>query len=803
MEEKTLKSNYMETGKAEAARQFHPGKLLRWSQDGASVEVESEIGTRLRISVLDEALLRFRFAPEGRFPEDFSYAVDPNWVSPAPEPRCREEGDGIRIETAALVVKVGTQDLRIRICDREGMVLSEDERGFHWEPHRTYGGEIVYNSRLAQDGECFYGLGDKSCALDMRGRRLQLWGSDTYGYNEHSDPLYKNIPFFLGVHHDRCYGMLFDNSFRSFFDFGHERSQVMSFFAHGGEMDYYFFGGDSPLEVIASYARLTGRPELPPLWALGYHQCKWTYDSERVVRTLAKRLREERMPCEAIYLDIEYMDGFRCFTWDRRRFPDPPALLRDLRQAGFRVVAIIDPGIRIDPGYSVWRDGFERDVYCRRGDGPLFKGSVWPGPCHFPDFTRPAVRDWWAGQFQELLQESGVAGIWNDMNEPAVFEEGTFPRDVRHDYDGHPCSHRRGHNVYGSQMVRASLEGIRRFLPDRRPFNITRSGYAGFQRYACTWTGDNVASWAHLRLANIQCQRLACSGVSFCGSDAGGFLDRPDGELFVRWMQLAAFHPFFRNHSSGDHGDQEPWSFGEPYTSLAREAIELRCRLLPYFYTAFRDHVETGRPVLRSLVCVDHADSKTHGRMDEFMVGDALLVCPVTAPGQAGSGVYLPRGGWYDFWTGDLMEGGTEVWVDTPLARIPLFVREGTVLPLWPVRQHTDEAPVSTATLRLYPGREMRESVLYEDAGEGMGYREGDWILRRFRLETAGAGMRLAQAWRGPYRSPLQRFLVERAGASTRPRCEADGRAAKVKGDPEEGFCVELEPGFREAVWRE
>ncbi|MCL4139290.1 UNVERIFIED_CONTAM: hypothetical protein GTU68_045806, partial [Idotea baltica] len=422
--------------------------------------------------------------------------------------------------------------------------------------------------------------------MNMRGLRFENWGSDMYGFEKTTDPLYKNIPFFYGLKNDGAYGILFDNTFRTRFDFGYERSDVCSFWSKGGEMNYYFIYGPELTQVAENYAQLTGVPDLPPLWALGYHQSKWSYFPEKNVQELAKNFREKEIPCDVIHLDIDYMDGFRCFTWDKSRFPDPAKMIAELDNDGFKAIAILDPGIKIDKEYFVYQEAIEEGYFCRRADGPLMQGEVWPGPCHFPDFTHPKVREWWAGLFQSFM-ETGIRGIWNDMNEPAVLEVGTFPDDTRHDFDGNPCSHRKAHNVYGMQMAKASYEGIKKALFPKRPFNITRSGYAGLQRYAAVWTGDNLSTWEHLWMANLQCQRLSISGISFCGSDIGGFIGDPNGDLFTRWTQMAIFHPFFRTHSSGDYGDQEPWSFGEPFTDAIRKAIELRYQLLPYIYTVF------------------------------------------------------------------------------------------------------------------------------------------------------------------------------------------------------------------------
>ncbi|MEL6853030.1 MAG: TIM-barrel domain-containing protein, partial [Bacteroidota bacterium] len=451
--------------------------------------------TILLVTICDAHILRFRFCPEGWFEDDFSYALPEEKVEVPDHLNFElQEVDGqYHLITSKLTCKI-TKSLHISIFNANGVLISEDERGFHWERHPTLGGNIVYSSKKIQEQENFYGLGDKPERFNLRGLRFENWGSDTYGFEKTSDPLYKNIPFFMGLHHGLGYGIFFDNSFRTRFDFGHERSDVCSFWSKGGEMNYYFIYGPNLINVVEGYAQITGKPEMPPMWALGYHQSKWSYYPEETVKSIGKELREYQIPCDALHIDIDYMDGFRCFTWDHTRFPDPRRMIAEMENEGFKTVVILDPGIKIDREYFAYKEGIENGYFCRRADGPLMQGNVWPGMCHFPDFTSPEVREWWAGLFEEFMK-SGVHGVWNDMNEPALIDDGTFPQDTRHAYDGHYCSHRKAHNVYGMQMSRATYHGLKKNSFPRRPFALTRSTYAGGQRYAAVWTGDNLASW--------------------------------------------------------------------------------------------------------------------------------------------------------------------------------------------------------------------------------------------------------------------------------------------------------------------
>jgi len=641
----------------------------------------------------------------------------------------------------------------LHITDMEGLTLNEDEVGFHWEENYNYGGNIVKMTKVTQSGESYYGMGDKASHTNLKGKRVNNWVTDSYAYGKDREPLYKAIPFYVGLHNDVAYGIFFDNSFSTYFDFAHERRNVTSFWADGGEMNYYFFYGPKISQVVEAYTDLTGVPELPPLWALGFHQSKWSYYPEKKVKKIAATFRELQIPCDAIYLDIDYMEGFRCFTWNNKRFPNPKKMIDELYADGFKTITI---GIKIDRDYWVYQQAMDNGFFCRRADGPHFKGKVWPGECKFPDFTNPEVREWWAGLYKEMIADVGVHGVWNDMNEPAVMEvpSKTANLDVRHDYDGHPCSHRKAHNIYGMQMVRATYDGIKKFTFPKRPFVLTRAAYSGTQRYASTWTGDNVATWEHLWIANVQMQRMCMSGYSFVGSDIGGFAEQPNGELFARWVQLGVFHPFCRVHSSGDHGDQEPWSFGDEITNIVRKFIELRYQLLPYLYTMFYKYVKEGVPMLQSLVYYNQEDSQTHFRTDEFLFGEQILVCPIQEPNAKGRRMYLPKGKWYNYWTEEVVTGGIEKWVSADIDKLPLFVKEGAMIPKYPIQQYVGEKEIDKLRIDAYFKEGIETSTVYEDQQEGYDYKKGRYSLRKFRMRGKSNELIIQQFKDGSFITP-------------------------------------------------
>jgi len=745
-----------------------PSKIISYKKIVDSLYFTTENNVVLQLTIQRGSVLRFRYTTTAIFEKDFSYAITKYASRGFNHLEISEDKENYTVETSKLICKISKLDMRISIYDvLDNALICEDELGFHWEESHEFGGNIVKMTKTSQNGESYYGLGDKPVHVNLKGKRYENWVTDSYAYGKDSDPLYKAIPFYIGLHHKKAYGIFFDNSFRSNFDFCNERRNITSFWAEGGEMNYYFIYGPQMSDVVANYTDLTGRPhELPALWTLGYHQCKWSYYPESNVKEVAKKFRELKIPCDAIYLDIDYMEGFRCFTWNKKHFPNPKKMVKELANDGFKTVAIIDPGIKIDMNYDVFREGLEKDYFCKRADGPYMKGKVWPGECYFPDFTNPEVREWWSCLFKELIEDIGVKGVWNDMNEPAVMDVPgkTFPGDVRHNYEGNYCSHRKAHNVYGMQMARATYQGLKKFSYPKRPFVITRAAYSGTQRYTSTWTGDNVATWEHLSVANTQVQRMCMSGFSFVGSDIGGFAEQPDGELYARWIQLGIFHPFCRTHSSGDHGDQEPWSFDEDILDIVRKFIELRYQWLPYIYTAFWRYINEGIPIVKSLVLFDQEDHQTHERNDEFIFGEKILVCPIQEANAQGRRMYFPTGNWYNLWNDELIKGGKEMRVEADIESMPIFIKEGAIIPKYPVQQYVGEKQIDELTLDVYYKNGKEKSELYEDANDGYDYKKGRYSLRSFKLIGKTNKLSIQQHKRGKFVTSYNTFKIKLHG---------------------------------------
>jgi alpha-glucosidase len=692
---------------------------------------------RLRVDVIRPDVVRLKISRGGVFDEAPTFAV-------VQDGSADHEVDGTTLRTAALEVDLET--LAVRRADGTPVV----------DPIEPYGtlNDAFWVRRRCRPEDAIYGLGEKSGRHNRRGRSFTLWNTDIL--NPHAaapfggdgdsiefDPYYVSIPFF---HHHTADGRVaasfVDNGYRATYDF--TRPHEYGFRFEGGQYTEYVFAGPSLPGIVEAYTWLTGRAAPPPLWALGYHQCRWKAYSQADVEALGARHRELGIPCDALWLDIEYMDGYRVFTWNTDLFPDAPGMLARLREQGFRVITIIDPGVKVEPGYAVFDEALERDVLCRTEGGDVYIGEVWPGDTAFPDFVTEEGRAWW-GELNAAHVQSGLAGIWNDMNEPATGE--VPPERMRFNHGTE--SHERWHNQYALLMAMGTRDGLLKAMPDQRTFILTRAGSAGIQRYAANWMGDNQARWDHLWLSIPMANGFGLSGQPFVGADVGGFQSNSNAELFLRWIQYGALTPFCRNHSMLGDVDQYAWAWGEAVLTEARRAIELRYRLLPYIYSAFVTATETGAPVQRPLVFDHQYDAAVRDIDDEYLFGPDLLVAPVYEPRTTARQVYLPAGDWYDWHTGERFSGPCFVVAPTPMDRIPLYARAGAVIGMWP------SAPPSTAerpdTIELHAFAGTGTSFLQEDDGLTL-----DGPVRRTRFELDGTTLRATSE--GDY--PGSRFVV-------------------------------------------
>jgi alpha-glucosidase len=636
-----------------------------------------------------------------------------------------------------------------------------------------------------------YGTGEVSGPLLRNGRSVTLWNSDAYGYDAKTPGLYQSHPWVLGVRPDgSAFGIIFDSSYRQRISLPSLLGGDIEALVDGPEFPVIIIERDTPQEVVMALTDLTGKMPLPPKWSLGYHQCRYSYAPDARVLELAHEFRARRIPCDAIWLDIDYMEDFRIFTFDPGRFPQPRKLNDTLHAAGFHSVWMIDPGVKSDDlppaspptpadprpesprlraariqvqaDFDAMRaTGVGQHVFVMRASRENFQGEVWPGLCYFPDFTRAATRAWWAALYAPFLSQ-GVDGVWNDMNEPAVFKlpSKTMPEDNIHRADaelGGVGSHAQYHNVYGMEMIRATREGMVAARPDRRPFVLSRANFLGGQRYGATWTGDNTANWEQLAWSIPMVLNLGMSGQPDAGPDIGGFVGSGPlgataaerGAHFARWMGIGALLPFSRGHTAKENLNKEPWAFGPAVEQTCRLALERRYRLMPYLYSVFREASITGLPVARPLFFADLRDPALRAENRGFLLGDALLVaCRVTPAGDQSPA--LPKG-WvrFNFSRED----------EDPI--LPeLYMRPGSIIPTGPVMQYVDERPLNELRLLVcLDGHGRASGALYEDAGDGYGYQRGDFRLTTFRAEKRDGKVVLSSTHEGDWPAPTDRRI--------------------------------------------
>jgi alpha-glucosidase len=700
------------------------GAVKEVHKDGPVVHIGTTDNKEVQLSVYASGIIRVRIAPPD-LPISSSYAVVQNTLK---DFSTMINGDKyITLTTDSLKIMVRKDPLRIDFYTAEGRWLDGDapSQGVNWQ-----GDEITSYRRLTDD-EKFIGLGEKTGPLNRRERSYVNWNSDVPGYGLNDDPLYSTIPFFIGIRSEGLFGIFFDNSYKSFFNFGGSTDGTMYFFgAEGGALNYFFFGASTVAGQIRDYTWLTGRMEMPPLWSLGYQQCRYSYVSQHQLLNIARRMRQDSIPCDVIYCDIDYMNGYRIFTWNPLTYSDPKALTDSLKALNMHLVTIVDPGIKIDSnGYQPYITGLKNNYFARYPGGEPYTGSVWAGRSHFPDFTKEIVRRWWGGNFKVLV-DNGVTGFWNDMNEPAVWGQN-IPPLIEFGEGKNIMTLKEARNIYGMQMARATFEGTRSLLNGDRPFVLTRAAYSGIQRYSAMWTGDNNSTDDHMLLSYRMINSMGLSGVAFAGVDIGGFTGNPTPDLMVRWMSLGAYTPLFRNHTAKGNTSHEPWAWGEWNENLIRRSVQTRYRLLPYLYSAFYEATITGMPVNRSLA-IDYTFSNEvydNRFQNEYLFGPSMLIAPVASTNTAAE-VYLPQGNWYRFGTDEKIEGDKTILTRSGLDNLPVFIKSGAIIPMQNIIQSAADKGNGIMYLNIWYGDTPGRFIYYEDDGTSYLYQQGKYYKR-------------------------------------------------------------------------
>lgn len=725
------------------------GAVDFWKEMADGLEGTTQVG-RFKFTVYNSGMIRIQVNRYDTFqPNPYSVIGQPKNT----EFQISEDSGVLKLVTEKLILQLDLSTFSLSFYDASGKLLNADDSlGTAW-----IGTEVACYKQVQKE-EKFIGLGEKTGNLNRFGNAYTNWNTDYFAYGTGDDPLYMSIPFYIGVHNQGAYGIFLDNTHKTVFNFGASTNRFIYFSAEDGDLNYYFMHEDSVSGIISSYTELTGRMAMPPKWALGFQQCRYSYYPDKEVTTLANTFRDKDMPADVIYLDIHHMEAYKVFTFDEVKFPDAKSMISALKANGFRVVVIMDPGIKTQKGYFPYEEGLENDLFLKYPDGKIYEGQVWPGWCAFPDFTKAETRTWWAEKMA-FYTEAGVDGFWTDMNEPASWGQFT-PNLIEFDFEGATASHREARNVYGMQMARSAQEGSLLQNNSERPFVLTRAGFAGIQRYAAAWTGDNVASEEHMLAGVRLVNSLGLSGVSFAGYDVGGFAGESSKSLFARWMSIAAFAPLFRAHSMINSNDSEPWAFGEEVEEISRNYMKLRYRMLPTIYSAFYQSTKTGLPIASSLAISYPTDSQIYltAFQNQYLFCDRFLIAPVESYKEI-SKVYLPEGEWYYLYSDKVYDGRKVTYIDTPLNYLPVFVKGGSVFTMQSDISSTAESNDGLLRVHLYKGSSGSTFVHYEDDGISHDHQSGDYLKREFSYDTKSNQVKIGLSI-GTYKSDFRSIRI-------------------------------------------
>lgn len=689
--------------------------------------VEGEIETGFfRITVYSENIIRVQFSKE-KLMNNFSYSLVNNDLPSFNQFQISENQNKIFIKTSAIHSEINLQNFGVIFKNSKDEIINEDIIGKGLGT-QVLGNKITVYKKL-QENEKFVGLGEQLGNLNRTGTVVTNRNTDNYKYDDPRIPMYVSIPFFMGFHHNHVYGIYYDNSFRSVFNFGASNTRFSSYAFDGGDRDEFFIYDDSVEKILKHYTSLTGRIELPPKWSIGYHQSRCSYFPENQVLNIANNFKNKKIPIDCVVLDADYLHQYEPFRINTERFPDMKGLSEKMKAMGIELTASVNPGIKIDSSYSAYKSGLKQDIFLKYEDGEIYKTEIYPNMNHYPDFSSPKTRNWWT-ENMKIYQELGINGYWNDMNEPAINGQA-MPDNVVFNSDFGKTNPLEMQNYYGFLMARSSYESFKKFGGNKRPFILTRSGFAGIQRYSAVWSGDNQAKDEHILLGCLLNNQLGLAGVPFSGPDLGGYIGDGNKDLYKKWVEVGVFSPFLRNHREYFANANEPWAYGEEAEAISKSYIGFRYRLLPYLYSKFYETSQSGIPISRSL-CINYPfDEKVFENefQYEFLFGDAILVSPMTSKEKSKS-VYLPSETWYDLFSDEKFIGNQTITKEYPVYKIPIFIKESSIIPMQNLIYSTKEQPENTLQIHIYKGKKENHFVYYEDDGESLNYQKGDFYKR-------------------------------------------------------------------------
>lgn len=729
------------------------GEVKNWKKLPTGVEGSTDKAI-FKVSFWNEHTLRVRISQKSEW-DDFSFVLSGQPNIAVHDMDVLENDSSIILSSNFLKVFIDKYpSFRVTVKNANDEVVSEDKRGFGFGYHFIGDKATIY--KKLQSNERFIGLGEVLGDLDKKGTGHTLNNTDTYKYGDPRLPMYVSIPFFIGIHSNQLYGFFLNNTFKSFFNFGLSTPDFSSVTTEGGDIDYFIIHDTDIAGILKHYTSITGRMSLPPRWALGYHQSKCSYFPQDQVKLLADNFRAKKLPIDCIVLDADYLQDYEPFRINTSRFPDMSGLTHYLKEKNIEVTASVNPGIKRDSTYFAHYDGIKNDVFVKFADGSLYTAEIAPSLNNFVDFTSAKGRQWWSDHMV-FLSRSGIHGYWNDMNEPAV--GGSYlPDNLVFDFDGRKATALEAKNLYGMLMAQSSHQAALNHSKNLRPFILSRSGFAGIQRYAAIWTGDNTAADSYLLGGALLNTQLGLSGIPFVGDDIGGYIGTTSKNLFIRWMQTGLFAPYARNHKEAFAVANEPWSYGEEAEAISRAYLNFRYRLMPYFYSTFYESTQNGSPIVRSLAFRYPFDKLVYDEIYQyqFTLGDAILVVPVT-PSESIKKVYLPEGQWYDIMSDTLFIGNQELMMNPALHEIPLFIKSSSMIPMQKLVQSNAEHPGDTLYLHVYAGVDSSQFLYYDDDGISRKYQSGEYHQRLIHYQPLSKSL-LFKKSEGNYQSPF-RFI--------------------------------------------
>jgi alpha-glucosidase len=596
-------------------------------------------------------------------------------------PKYREElSDKLESSSAIFIIKQSKNEIQLN-AGKVRIVIHKDgkiEYEMNGKLIRTDFPPLISKKKLLHESlirskSRLHGTGERALPFDLRGEIVTLWNHDPNGsYGPGTDPIYISIPQIIDIEGDTGYGIEYMNPTRGLIDLCKQEENLIRVEFTSGQLEYYITFGNMQ-EILERLSRITGLPMLPPRWSFGFHQSKYSYMNTKQIEDVAAGFKRFNLRISAIHMDIDYMNQYRVFTVNRDTFPDINGLSERLKRQGIRLVTILDPAIKWDENYLVFKEVMRNGGYVKDSQGNPIGAPVWAGKSVFPDYSSDSTRRWW-GSLYSFFEKNGISGVWHDMNEPVAFSlwgDNSLPLSALHEKG----THSEIHNLYALFMAKAGYEGLTKGANGPRPFILSRSGWSGIQRYSFVWTGDTESTWEELKQTIPTILNLSLSGIPYSGVDIGGFSGSPARDLFLRWFQLGAFLPLFRVHSAKGTRDREPWTYGKEVLDIARKFIEIRYSLIPYWYSiAFESH-KTGHPLIRP---ISYHYPGTYSEC-AFMVGESILVYPVLEERVNMMKITLPPGKWYSFWDSSLSEG--EVEEEIVENRIPVYIREGSIIP--------------------------------------------------------------------------------------------------------------------------